>query len=462
MFNWLTRTNKTQNVIISPERAREDILLKLMRNAKYGVAHVLNAKRISSRIVQTVLAYRHISVVVRLKDITKLPTALGVGKEISLVSGFGDGTKDGPVNVVQNGNFLLYEFPIPREKNHIKLWKELYLNHPQFELDAVGVAMNQNQVKWVPGRPAHTLVLGMTDAGKTQLIRSMLFAAMRTHTPDELEFMICDRKGDFSWMEGSIYMKYSVARTEQEFRTCINLFNQELRDRHNKEDRKRKKMVIVIDEADYDWALPNKKNQQEMIEVANDGRTYGMFMLIGSHRANKDSLGGIPYGCENRYFGLVDSAGTSGTLYAGLNLHKLSGWGDFYHSTATTLTRFQAALVPDEWMLSLEKHSVAPLTPDLVEETQLVEAILPPKSGGRPLIQTHPAHLAAYLFYGPANISQTQARTSFRLKKTAHYLNRDEADAIVKWSEILKAQAGEFTAEQLNEIEADLAERSKV
>jgi DNA segregation ATPase FtsK/SpoIIIE-like protein len=183
--------------------------------------------------------------------------------------------------------------------------------------------------------------------------------------------------------------------------------------------------LIVIDEADQDAILGAKDNRQKINDIVQRGRSLKMHVVIGTHRPTADCLGGLRSGLTNRWLGAVADAQESGQVMGGLELHKLSGAGDFYHVAGPKTTRFQVAMTTDYHLSKLYKNrDIQPITKVAPAPTEDVLAETGARAPGRPRVQPEPRLVAFFLFNGEETVSQRSLRDAYGATRRQWAVNK--------------------------------------
>lgn len=453
----LTTTANGHVQTMTKQDRREIALSQLAKFYKDAVVHVFRAFEIGARIKEWNVAPRYITIGLNIYDPKKVRRAMNLTTEIGHAAGLGTGTQDPPIVASLMGNQLVYQFRMPEyyrvADRKIRLWRDITLKHPGIN-GAVGLGLYAIPVYYeFPHAAPHAVVSGATGSGKTELIKTMVAQQMLHNSPDELTVVMADPKGDMSELfRNKQHMLWQPAVEYDEIDMMILHVHAEYRRRfhHNTTDAKR--WLIVIDEADQDRVLGNEDNLKMIMDVALRGRSLKMNLLIGTHKANKDTLGGLVNELRNRFLGAVATARDSGNVEGGLSLHKLSGAGDFYHSQGGESVRFQAAMTYPMHLRPLEALNVPPVptSPPDIDPALAVEA--EPNPPHRKRIEPDPKRMAYYLYHGPENVSERMAREA-GWKRTRHLRNREAVLEMLAARAEIEKLSGKWPAEWSENID---------
>ena len=320
----------------------------------------------------------------------------------------------------------------------------------------------------------HALVAGATGSGKSVALENIIFALTRSYTPPELGLIIIDPHdalgsradgNDAGSFENLDHLLLPIAKTPAEIAGAFQYAYNELarRKQNNIRGRDVQRIAIVADELSDTHVLGRKdghQNEQNLL-IANtlgaEGRKFKVNLVMGTQKpevVDNELFDHLNY----RFVGKVsnNNLGTRILGKPGFRLADLNGHGDFFIS-ADQVKRFQFALpmradfdhlprgeiMPAKFEPSCEVGRIPAERPSApaVEAPPLQLTIVNGKRrhAGAKIKPTDPEKLAFYIFYGPDNITETEARTieCLQLKRSLHERHRDESRAIVaKLSEL--------------------------
>jgi hypothetical protein len=216
------------------------------------------------------------------------------------------------------------------------------------------------------------------------------------------------------------------------------------------------RIIIIADELSSAHVLGRKGEQNERnLLIANtlgaEARKFRINLVAGTQKPEEVDTELFDH-LNYRFVGKVSNnrLGTRILGRPGFKLADLSGQGDFFVS-ADRVRRFQFAL-PDR--TDFDHLSRAEITPGAVEmqdigripvepepmpeEKEPVQVTVvnqPQKSkAGAKMKQTDPEKIAFYVYYGPDNITEKDARVidCLQLKRSLHERHRNEARSLVE------------------------------
>lgn len=207
---------------------------------------------------------------------------------------------------------------------------------------------------------AHALIAGITGSGKTELLRSIIYALARQNDHSKLGFIIVDGKmglGYFALSESAHLMEPIIVDPVRAVKATLWLRG-EIEHRKRMEPgeiARQKRIFLVIDELKNVITMGGDRFVDALSGVAEMGRAFGVHALVTSQRPTKGTLGSMltKVNLGLRIVGRVGTAEESsvatGQRQAGAE--RLAGCGDMLVGPA--LTRVQAAMVSDEDLRSL-------------------------------------------------------------------------------------------------------------
>ncbi len=380
------------------------------------------------RLVSATRGARHLSLGVRLADPLKLNGALSLSESLALATST-------PAVIAQrlrtSPGLVHYQF---------QLADDYWQSYTRLDVTGLGVGLGdeRRQIDF-SFDPPHALVAGTTGSGKSETVRSILYALLSQYTPHDLGIVMVDPHHDFEDFDQVEHRAVPIARTFEEIGNALAWAGQELARRRDANFRQARRIVVVIDEAEE--VLSNEKLLDIAQRIAAEARKFLMNLIISTQRPMQKSLPNLIDKLGNRWVGLVDNARTSAYLtgQAGLACHKLTGRGDFVHVAAATGERLQVARVMPADVERLPRAEIAPVKVEPEDDPRILAYPLPKSAGGRPPAEIDPRKVAAYLHFGLDNVSIGQARERLDLRRYAHYAHRDFAAELLDELTRLKA-----------------------
>jgi hypothetical protein len=310
--------------------------------------------------------------------------------------------------------------------------------------NAVGLADGGRPVRFDFSEP-HSLVAGTTNAGKSEALKSILHGLVTSHEPAELGLLILDPHRDLEAFERSAHLVAPVAHNREEIARGVTWFCRELADRKAENRRDGRRLVIVADEGPEAFKSESGAILNMATETARQCRKFRMSFLVGSQDNKREALGSLPDLLLNRWIGLVRDARTSAQLsgLAGLDAHRLTGRGDFWHLVGATCERLQVAMATESDLAEIPR---AVDVPEL--EAEPLDAV--PELGegegdgrGRPPIQPDPATVAFYLYHGFAGeVVSVRAAGRRGITRTMHDVNGGFAEEIREYLDQYDLEGG--------------------
>lgn len=268
-------------------------------------------------------------------------------------------------------------------------------------------------------QPPHTLVGGTTGSGKTETIKALTAGLMEEYTPEQLALVMIDPHSDFTDFENNQWLAGPIARSPEDIELALTWVARQLINRREKNIRDDRRIVVVMDEADSDTVLKQSNNLDIVSSLAKESRKFAFNLIVGVQKATHKKMPDVLDNLTNRYIGRVSDAGVSARLtgWAGLDCHKLTGYGDFMHVSGSEAERFQVAQLAPGFVDRLTRIQLMPwtgmeTTEALLESLEADEDIIltGPAKPGRPANELNMKLLARYLKFGPEYFSPEKAR----------------------------------------------------
>lgn len=379
-------------------------------------------QNLSGKLTQASRGARHLSLAVRLSRPAEIDKALNLAEALALASH----TKN--VLAQRQAGYIVYQFEL---KSHF--WQS-YTRQDLPGNEAIGLAERKQPVNFTFEQP-HTLVAGSTNSGKSETIKSILLSLMTSYRPEELGIILLDLHGDYSDFENEAHLirfDYgSIATSQDEISEALSYCNQVLAHRKANTLKDDKRLVLVLDEADK--VLQDDDRKEIVRAISQEGRKFGLHVIVGTQKPSHKELPHILDNLLNRFVGLVSDAKVSANLTgrSGLQAHLLTGSGDFIHTCALDVQRFQVALCTQQDFNGLERAEVAPVK---VESSDVIElpTELPDRTAGRPKLELNPEYVAWYLFHYPEKVSRNVAKELADISRDAHDLNSRFAQEVIE------------------------------
>lgn len=392
---------------------RDNVLSKGLKSRAQFYAEVIvkiyTKERLPAKITNLSRGARHLSLGVRLADPTRLDKAIKLAEPIALAAG------SKAVLAQRDLHLVRYQFQLTHD-----LWE--YYTRSDVNGLTIGLSENRHPIEF-SFSPPHALVTGTTDSGKTETVKSMLVALISNYTPSELKFAIIDPHGDYADFENEAHLVCPIARTPDDIDQLLIWAGNELGQRKTENIRDSWRLILAIEEAE---AILNDDRRLGIVQsIAAEGRKFNVNLLISSQKPTQKRLPDLVHLLNNKWVGLVDNAQVSAYLtgQAGLACHKLTGRGDFIHTTGAEVSRLQVAMATRADFDRLERVEVRPL--ELENEVEPIILNLPiEKSIGRPQNQVDPKLAALYFLQGPNEISIKQAKETLEISRRMHDLHR--------------------------------------
>jgi hypothetical protein len=249
-----------------------------------------------------------------------------------------------------------------------------------------------------------------------------------------MRMVVCDPHSELTMFDNVAHLSAPVARTPDEINRIMRFVESEYIHRRQNNIRDAHKLVAMVDEGNMVMDDPDNLRIAETLGF--ESRKFGVHLIVAASDASKSGLGRLTKMTSNKFFGYINSARDSANVAgAGMQLHRLTGKGDFMHITPNRIERFQAGLVSEIDFDRLPRQA-APELPEIEESpafTLPVEERPDLPGPGRPTIELEPEIMVAYLasLVSGDSISIRTAKEWFDLSKHMHIRYKDFASRMV-------------------------------
>jgi hypothetical protein len=370
-------------------------------------ATFLEHQLLGNRIVAFIPAARYYAYAVQLQNSRHLERAISLADRVALKCGVDR------VRVSRYRGVVIYQIGLPET-----LWSTTWMR--TLSGPAIGIDALHRTVDFTFDEP-HALVAGVTGSGKSETLRSIVYALTRSASPDQLKLILIDPHSELAPFDNILHLAGPIARSPEEIARALTFAHQTFLNRRANNIRDDVRLVVVIDESNL--ALADPRLMALVEQLAAESRKFKVNLIIGAGRATKAELGTLPTSLANKFVGYVTSARDSAYLAGpGLQCHRLTGQGDFLHVAPNRTERFQVALTSASDLARLERGEVPPLwTNDAPLSTDPDQPA--PRGRGRPRQSLKPEVVVDYLVAADP-ISLAQAKAQFNLKRTGHNLHK--------------------------------------
>lgn len=422
------------------EERKKNALVELAKRFRYAVVVVYSNMQIPAKVATWYVGPRHLVIGVKLKNPAQTADALSE----RVLMAIGHSSKLGSaITATQSGGLIQYEFRLPQRfkwgLREVDLWRTITTLDDGFSnTNGVGLTLDNKVVEFsIEDGAPHTVVSGKSGSGKTTLLSTIVYRLAQHNDTQKLTLILCDVKGDFRRFRDLAHLRYQPASEYMDIERSIAWVYSEFLARLKSQDLPENRLVLVLDEADHHSIIGNPNIEKQLLDISLRGRAVKVNLIVGTHVSSKSSLGDLNAELSYRFLGATANAKESGQTEGGLQLHKLSGQGDFFLVKNGDKLRFQAAVTPDSAIDALP-HAKIEEVPGIFPTLEVNSA--PIKPAHRPKIQATPEKVAYYIHMGPENVSQTHAKEALGLSRTQHERNRDFAREIAACLEQLQQQ----------------------
>ena len=226
----------------------------------------------------------------------------------------------------------------------------------------------------------HVLIGGGTGAGKTVVLKNLIFSLAKGVSPDNMAMILIDPKGrDFSTLWDLPHLGHEIVTDYRQFVPVLDALVGEMDRRTAIFDKLQaetnparaiellpqyagQKLVVVVDELADLIASAGKAAEQAIQRLTQMGRGLGIHVILGTQKPEASFIGGITLGnVPVRACGVVAQMEhgkfVTGMKGSELNAHRLLGKGDFLLTlNGSRMLPFQSGFVtPDEDMQLVQK-----------------------------------------------------------------------------------------------------------
>lgn len=381
---------------------------------------IMNRKGIEAKLIKATRGARHLTLVLRLADSTKIDQAKKLDEAVALAA------RNDRVMVQRSTGYLLYQFELTEKYHQEYTTKDLPSSR------SVGLAESKRPIEFDVEDNPHTVVCGTTGAGKTETIKTIAFGLTKTYKPDQMAMVMMSSKRSFAEFENAQHLLEEPTNDPALIEQIMIYLEAELTRRMRRNIKDDKRIFVVADELPFILSIPEAT--RSLTNLAERGREFGMYLIGGIQVNSKTELPKIASQMLNRYVGKVRDARESNMMsgFPDMNAHKLTGKGDFLHVPGPEQVRFQVATVtPSAWN-TIARGQANRVDLAMVEPVQ-VTLPEPPALGGRPRLDVDTVTLCDYVFnFLQGNrFGRVVAEKEYGLSRSAHELHVAEADKFI-------------------------------
>lgn len=378
------------------------------RRCAYGLANVMRLRQIRGVIAGMERGARHFQLALKLTD----PTMSATFAKRDVAEAIALATRSKAVLIRRHFGQMLIEFELSP-----KFWE--FYDRSSVDGLGIGLATRKQQVNIeFDDAKSQCLIVGSTGSGKSIAIQSALLAMMQQFRPEDTKFVIVDPDRDHSEFDNAVHLMMPIAQDDDQIARAINKTHKLLEHRHANNIRDDCQVVVLIDEITE--LITRYPDLYDVIGSLANGRKFKINVIAAAHRVTKDDLPGKDKFTQ-RYIGKLGSSNDNfhATGMQGLEAHKLSGKGDFYHIANTDVTRFQVAMPQQDDFSRLVRAEPQQMTFDHLEASpRFVEETA--QQGGRPTAKVEAETLADYLQYPKLSVRKAKALGWGRVTHNLH------------------------------------------
>lgn len=195
---------------------------------------------------------------------------------------------------------------------------------------------------------AHVLVTGITGAGKTALVRTILTSLVMHNRQRQAQIVLIDPKGrGLAALRRLPHVLGDLVRTPDEALSCLKWVASEL-ERREHEHFCEPAMIIAVDELTDLLQTGGERIGKLLTRIAQRGREVGIHLLLCTQKPTAEYIGSeLKAAIPVRVVGSVASS-EEARYASGINdsgAEMLEGRGDFLLVSQGEVVRFQAAWV---------------------------------------------------------------------------------------------------------------------
>lgn len=398
----------------------------------------------TNELVQVTRGARYISLSVQLADPTDLEKAVKLADKIALSTAT-------PVVMARvlpkSPGCVTYQFQLGSG-----LW-DTYYRGVDAKGAVVALAEQRQGVEFRFSDAPHSLIAGITTAGKSTAMISILCSLAEEHSPADLKLAIVDPDGDYTAFAHSQHLAGAIAHRPGDWQRAITFASAELSRRMaagQRGDDTPYRLVVVIDEATsvLDPKVTDLLSHVQLLAARGAKRRVNLIVL--TQRMDAAVIPQLRHLLGQRWVGLVENAGLSQHLIgqAGLGCHQLTGAGEFMKRIPTGVTRCQFALSRDADLDALPHVSEPPEFPSPGDVSNLPavidhDDILPvpvSKAVGRPSVAYDPEAIA---HYAVGKVSRAYAEKVLGFRRHTHEKHAEFARVMAAKARALIAERKE-------------------
>lgn len=249
----------------------------------------------------------------------------------------------------------------------------------------------------------HKAVFGSSRTGKTVLLMAIMVSLARTHSPDELKFLVINPKNDpaFRPLEQSAHLAAPIATDYEAAVGLLRFALREMEERKYDIPRQRVRWFIITDEVAQLTEVMRESGPM-ITQLSQMSGGLGLNLVVGSQAANPSTFGDKGSLAQANFLSRISLQLPDNQAYMALQVRGQhtgslgnpdgSGKGDALATNGGPVIRFRVGLVKDDDLGDLPRLATPLTKPE--PQYQAGDRAIVPAEWSRPGWQVEPDHLA--------------------------------------------------------------------
>lgn len=345
-----TRNQMDSHIITNDEKS---VRQHLERQSTH-IEHALHFHKVQARVTGGAVSPRWVTFDLQLPLGQRVNRVLNLGDELALALDVSD------VRISRHGGRI--QVQVPRETPHQTVLQDMLEQYAENEIPPVtailGLAESGQPLLLRMPSPdvAHVMVAGTTGSGKTALLKSIALSLAWKNPQRHLQIVLIDPKA--RGLRPLANLPHCLTGIISDYNDAADWLGYlvELMEQRDSEQNSTPTIVVILDELAELLQVGGQVISSLLIRLAQRGREAGIHLVCGTQKPSAKAVGSLlkanfPVRLVGRVVSADDARVAAGI--GGTGAERLASAGDFVAVAGGQVTRFQAAYIPDDQILSM-------------------------------------------------------------------------------------------------------------
>jgi len=314
------------------------------------IEHALHFHKVQARVTGGAVSPRWVTFDLQLPLGQRVNRVLNLGDELALALDVSD------VRISRHGGRIRVQ--VPRETPRQTVLQDMLGDEIPPVTAILGLAESGRPLLLRMPSPdvAHVMVAGTTGSGKTALLKSIALSLAWKNPQRHLQIVLIDPKA--RGLRPLSNLPHCLTGIISDYNDAADWLGYlvELMEQRDSEGNSTPTIVVILDELAELLQLGGQVISSLLIRLAQRGREAGIHLVCGTQKPSAKAVGSLlkanfPVRLVGRVVSADDARVAAGI--GGTGAERLASAGDFVAVAGGQVTRFQAAYIPDDQILSM-------------------------------------------------------------------------------------------------------------